>query len=237
MPKSPKKKSSKASLPSWRTLMRQAEALEKQTVFRSVKERKQVKARAAALREQANLKHRSERKAEIAKASKPKKAARKKRIARAVDTLTQAMYSDNAAPASLQGLARLTNQEMPLTGLNRGNPGHGELVGGEMYNLAEELATLARKKGGKDEIQSRLMMATATAAYEGERAADKRHMQAVRAIHEANTDKVVCAALAVFECDPRFRNGFDPAVMLSGYTLARIVDALNRAGYTAQGRI
>lgn len=236
MSKSPKKKSSKANTPSWRTMLRKASAMEKQAKKIKGIAGHRLLARASVLREQANLKHRSERKA---KAPKPKKTTRKKRIARAVDKLTEAMYGDNAPPATLGGIARLVNQEQGLVQTRwqarEKQPGRGEIVGGEMHKLAEEIATLARKKGGKDEIQSKLMMATATAAYEGERKADKRHMQNVKDIHEAHTDKVVCGFIATFEATEQ-RTGMLPAVNVSAYTMALIVDALNRAGYTAKGK-
>lgn len=130
------------------------------------------------------------------------------------DAMSEALYGDNA---------------QPMMGTQA--PGHGEIVGGVLSRKADEIAKLARKKGGVDEIQRELGHLTATATYEGRVAAERMHSANIKAIHEAHTDKVVNAALATLMTDPRFRDGFPGAVTISGYTLARIVDALNRAGY------
>lgn len=220
--------------------MRRADKLELESKQRgrSNATRANLRKRAAALRELANLKHRSERKAEVTKKSVKRGGAKRRRSVRKPDPLTQSLYGDGAGPATLEGLAQFVNQEQPLVSINRGTeqPGRGEIVGGEMHKLTEEIAALARKKGGTDAIQNKLAMATATARYDGECVAEKRHGQNLKDIHEAHTDKVVCSALALFEKDPNFERGFPDAIMVSGYTLARIVDALHRAGYTPRGR-
>lgn len=117
-------------------------------------------------------------------------------------------------------------------------PGHGEIVGGEMSRKADEIIKLARSKlpNLADEVQSKLALLESTARYEGECRADKQHMHEVKAIHEATTDKIVCAALAVFEADMRSNGGLPSAVTISGYTLARMIDALNRVGYSGKGK-
>src|SRR4051794_9833843 len=137
MSKSPKKKSSKASSPSWRTLLRQAEKLEKAAGSGPIAGRNRK--RAAALREQANLKHRSERKAK-AKVTVRKKI--KKQLVRdpvfagSAEALNQAIFGDGMPPATLGGIDRATSPAWQNTSAQQEQPGRGEIVGGEMSRLA-----------------------------------------------------------------------------------------------------
>jgi hypothetical protein len=115
-------------------------------------------------------------------------------------------------------------------------PGRGEIVGGEVSKLADKLAAIARKKGGTDAVQAELAQMIATARYEGQKAADDRHMKSIREMHEASTDKIVCSFIAVTEAEMKRGGGLPPAVTISSYTLCRMLDALNRAGYHADGK-
>lgn len=115
-------------------------------------------------------------------------------------------------------------------------PGRGEIVGGELAKQADTLAALARKKGGTDAVQAQLAAMLRIMRYEVQKAADDRHMKTVKDIHEATTDKIVCSAIAAFQMQMKEQGGLPPAVTIPSYTLCRMLDALNRAGYSAEGR-
>lgn len=117
-----------------------------------------------------------------------------------------------------------------------GLPGHGEIVGGAEYQFAEEIAKLARKKGGKDAIQKLVTLRIARARAEGQNIAERGRTELMQIQHEAVTDKAVCSAIGAFEQQMKLFNGLPPSVVMSSYTICRMLDALNRAGYTADGK-
>ena len=116
------------------------------------------------------------------------------------------------------------------------SPGHGEIVGGAEYQLTEEIMALARKKGGKDAIQNKITERIAVARAEGQILADRNMVQTAKRTHEAHSDKVVCGALATWEMAMTVNGGLPSTCVVSGYTVARIMDVLNRLGYSGNGR-
>lgn len=122
-------------------------------------------------------------------------------------------------------------------GIHPSIPGHGELVGGSDALAADQIAKLARKRGGVDAIQAELAKMLAAARTEGQKMAAERYMKATKETHERTIDNVVCSAIAVFEAQMRKFDGLPATVTTSGYTICRMIDALNRAGYTANGKI
>jgi hypothetical protein len=115
-------------------------------------------------------------------------------------------------------------------------PGQGEIVGGEISRLADSIAKMARQKGGKDRIEMELKRIERMAEYQGERCADERHTKNVQHMSEAITDKIVCSAIATLEAQMNTQRGLPPALFMSAYTICRMLDALGRAGYTAEGK-
>lgn len=115
-------------------------------------------------------------------------------------------------------------------------PGHGEVVGGAEHQFAEEIAKLARKKGGKDAIQKKISERIAQAHAVGQSLAERTQNGAMQHMHEAHTDKVVCSAIGAFEQQMKLFNGLPPSVVMSSYTICRMLDALGRAGYSANGK-
>lgn len=117
-------------------------------------------------------------------------------------------------------------------------PGHGEIVGGADAKLAERIATLARKKGGIDEIQTMLALTRAAALYEGRAEADQRATKTLVHVQQVIADRIVCGFIAEVESSMKYYSGLPPQMtwQLSSFTLTKIVDALNDAGYTSRGR-
>jgi hypothetical protein len=110
-------------------------------------------------------------------------------------------------------------------------PGHGEIVGGAEHQFAEEIAKLARKKGGKDAIQNLITNRIAIARAEGQSLAERGRSELSQKAHEVHCDKVVRSALATWELASKLNGGLPAALVVSGYTIARMIDVLNRHGY------
>jgi hypothetical protein len=110
-------------------------------------------------------------------------------------------------------------------------PGHGEIVGGAEHQFAEEIAKLARKKGGKDAIQNLITNRIAIARAEGQSLAERGRSELSQKAHEVHCDKVVRSALATWEIASKLNGGLPAALVVSGYTIARMIDVLNRHGY------
>lgn len=117
-------------------------------------------------------------------------------------------------------------------------PGRGEIVGGADAQLVEQIAGLIRKKGGKDQIQNLIAATRAAARYEGAVDADQRGTKRLVEAQQVLADKVVCGFIGEVEFAQRVYAGLPPDMVwsVSSYTLLRIVDALNVAGYSARGR-
>lgn len=133
-------------------------------------------------------------------------------------------------------LGRSEAWQETIQAMGRENPGHGEIVGGADAQLAEKLVALARKKGGKDAVQNEIMALRQISHYEGRVASDKAATARMVELQQGFADRVVCGFLA--EVDEHMRNGLEPAstFTLNSFTVVKIVDALNKAGYRATGK-
>lgn len=207
MTKSPKT----AETPSWRTLMRRAKTAPRI-------EAKQLREQAASLR-------RAER------ATTKKAAVSNKRRLEAMRVVASI-----PEPATLGGINRIPSSSWQNQ--NGQTPGHGEIVGGEVSKMAETLAALARKKGGTDAVQAELARLIAIARYEGQKAGDDANAKGYLATREAIDEKIVCGFIAEVDMAQQRYRGLPPDMVwnLNSFTITKIVDALNRAGYTAKGR-
>lgn len=138
------------------------------------------------------------------------------------------------APATQQGVERVA-----LTPTERGAPGHGELVGGAFSQLADRLTKLARKKGGTDAIQNELAALAASSKYEGSVETDKAATKRLLDVQQIIADRIVCGFLAEIEHTMNFHRGLPPGMVhtIDSFTITKIVDALNKAGYRPQGKV
>ena len=102
---------------------------------------------------------------------------------------------------------------------------------------AEALMKLARHKGTDvGNIHHELCRIAANAGHEARQEADQRHIETLKHIHEANAINVVCAFVATANAMAKANRGPMPeTVIVSGFQLARVVDALEKAGYSADG--
>lgn len=123
-------------------------------------------------------------------------------------------------------------------GQTHGAPGHGEIVGGADAKLTEEVIKLARKKGGFDAVKNALTSALATAKYEGSTETDKLATKRLIQVQQIQADRVVCGFIAEVEHSQKLHHGLPPGMtwMLNSFTVIKIIDALNAAGYYADGR-
>lgn len=121
---------------------------------------------------------------------------------------------------------------MPLTE----QPGKGEVVGGYLAALAGQIAKLARKKGGIDEIQGRLMVLEAQTRHDAKVDANERVQKAAQQANEQWRENIVTGFLARCAALEQMHRGLPDTVVVDGMTLARVIDALHGAGYTARGK-
>lgn len=220
---------------SWRTLARRAEKATSPTVAR------RLRAEAARLR-------RADR---ATKGVKKKSAPAGRNIdagmraakgwaTRRADELRKAVGAGGLAalaaqaPAAPQGI----NRDVSSTWNNGKAPGHGEIVGGADSQLAEKLVALARKKGGKDAVQIELMTLRQASKYEGCVETDKASTTRLIEVQQITADRVVCGFIAEVDHAMQFHRGLPPAMtwLLNSFTVTKIVDALNKAGYRATGK-
>jgi hypothetical protein len=104
-------------------------------------------------------------------------------------------------------------------------------------DAAENLMKVARHKNTSPEaFQSELLRIAANAKYEAKKEAQDEHRKAIIRNNEQHHINAVCAFIAELEGLSRENGGPMPqAVVLSGYTVARVIDALKKAGYSAEG--
>lgn len=223
---------------SWRTLARRAE----KAAGKNLPMARRLRAQAAELRRTERTKNRvSTVEGKIVPAKRrnlgaAKRAVKgwatrhanalKREVAAVRDPVGAELYGDNAKQATAQGL----NAEY--------RPGHGELVGGSLSQLAERLTKLARKKGGKDEIQHELAALSATSKYVGQVETDKAATKRLVDIQKLTGDRIVCGFLSEIEHCMKVNRGLPPGMthIIGSYTITKIMDALNRAGYSASGQ-
>ena len=75
------------------------------------------------------------------------------------------------------------------------------------------------------------------AQISGKSEAEKEALRRIKANLEAQSINVVCAFVAEMNGIAALNRGpLPPSVMVSGYTLARVLDALKQAGYTENGK-
>ena len=221
MSKSPKKTSS------WRTLMRRAATATKKGHASAAK---RLKDQAASLR-------RSER-AVAPATGKPSQRSLALKAAWAKRKLAGAAAAIDAGPIRGPDMIATHDKAQGWTVELRDQPGRGEIVGGELARKADEIAKLAKKRGGTDAIQTMLTSIEAIARHEGEMKAEREAVRIRAAYHRAMDDKIVCAFIALVDDAQRSLRGLPPEMVwsLDALTLTKIVDALNEAGYTAKGR-
>lgn len=119
------------------------------------------------------------------------------------------------------------------------SPGKGEVVGGADSKMAEKLVTLARKKGGKDAVQNEIMAMRQTALYEGRVEADTAATKRLIEVQERIAERIVCGFISEVDTCVAQHHGLPPAMTwnLNSFLIIKIVDALNKAGYRATGRV
>lgn len=119
-----------------------------------------------------------------------------------------------------------------------GNPGRGEIVGGADALLAERIVELARKKGGRDAVQSEIMAMRLVAKYEASVETDKNATKRLIEAQQILADRVVCGFIAEVDHAINFHRGLPPGMtwLLNSFTVVKIIDALNKAGYSTTGR-
>lgn len=112
----------------------------------------------------------------------------------------------------------------------------------EIADKAQKIIKLARGKDGakaQEAVENHLSMMRHGSYCDGEYEAGVIHRKRMLEQQQAIDTKIVCGFLA--EVDEQMRShhgGIPPEVtfVVNSYTLVKIVDALNRAGYYANGR-
>jgi len=141
--------------------------------------------------------------------------------------INQAMFGDNAA--SVDSMPLMPGAEQP---------GRGEIVGGYLAHKANELAKIARKKGGVDAIQAQLRMLEAEARHQAACDANARVQKVAQEANERWRENIVTGFMArMAGLERMHRNGLPDAIVVDGVTLARVCDALAAAGYSATGKL
>lgn len=101
---------------------------------------------------------------------------------------------------------------------------------------ARAIVVAARKKNGATAIENTLIQVALQAGYEATQRAEQHELEHLKAIHETNAINVVAAFMAEMEAIQTLNRGaVPPALMTSGFTIARVVDALAKAGYSKNG--
>jgi hypothetical protein len=213
------KKSSKATTPSWRTLMRRAKSIEKNYPKSPVAAK--LRADAAKLRKA---------KPTSPTVTAPRSEAMKKAWATRRAKAVQSVPDPGMAVGEWNVIASYDMQGEV--------PGHGEIIGGAEHQFAEEIAKLARKKGGKDAIQNLITNRIATARAEVQNSESDVARKRLIELRERIDEQIVCSWLAEVDALQTMSRGIPPDTVfqIGSLTVVKIVDALNRAGYTNGGR-
>jgi hypothetical protein len=139
-----------------------------------------------------------------------------------------AVFGINQGPSKAWGLERI----------DRGEPGHGELVGGnstpeyflEADRTLERLSKL--KKGDKDAAGIMLRSLVMTGVSAGRQ---QERVQQTAARYETNRlwqNKIVCSFIAECNMVQHMESGLPAVMMVQGLQIARVLDALASAGWT-----
>jgi hypothetical protein len=146
--------------------------------------------------------------------------------------------TDEERDAVRQSLGRVQGPDGELPERDaEGRPEPGVLVGGKDEQDAQRIIAMIERREGGSAVAEELNKLYRVAKYQGEKAADQRHTEQLKRIHEANAINVVCALLAEMEEAARANGGPLPTIVtVAGYTMARVIDALHRAGYSSKGK-
>jgi uncharacterized protein YdbL (DUF1318 family) len=220
MPKKPRK-SSTASSPSWRTLMRRATAIEKAGKPRA----------AAALRKQAaELRHgrpQRTRRSDVNAAQAAVNQVRGNALG-GIAGATTASFTGGGAPAVDQAL----NEAM-----------FGEQIKPTLIGVVDtdaeiaDIIAAARRDGAQEVILNRLLALQGVAKYEGQKQADDQATKRLIEVQKRTDERIVCGFIAEVEAAIQLHRGLptDQVWSLNSLLVVKITDALNRAGYSAKG--
>lgn len=102
---------------------------------------------------------------------------------------------------------------------------------------AEVLMKLARKKSINPEtFHNELVRLAALHRLEAKQEASTLYMEHLKRARETNDINVVCAFIASVEGVMRANGGsLSPSIVVAGYTVARVLEALKAAGYSESG--
>lgn len=112
----------------------------------------------------------------------------------------------------------------------------------EIADKAQKIIKLARGKDGakaQEAVENHLSMMRLGSYNDGEHEASVLYRKRLLESQNAIDAKIVCGFLAEVDEQMRSHHGGIPPEMtfvVNSYTLVKIVDALNRAGYYANGR-
>ncbi len=228
------KKSSKATTPSWRTLMRRAKDEDKAG---KPKVAASLRAKAADMRKGTRGK------------KKPASTPRSEALKKAWATRRANAFSGTTSEQSREYakvLRQADNQSdtpnrgfSTVTGVDGGAPGRGEIIGGAEHQFAEEIAKLARKKGGKDAIQNLITERIAIARAEGARLVQRDVADKLIAQRKRIDEQIVCGWVTEVLDMKRYDGGAldeNSTLMVAPHIVERLLNALTEAGYTPTGR-
>jgi hypothetical protein len=233
------KKSSKASSLSWRTLMRRARLADAKGHGSAAKRLRTMASNIRHGKVTAKPKAPSSR-------SKAAEALRAQRMDDKIKAKTSGGNGGSTPRTAIGGAGgysvtedEAANSNLNQRGLPSTAPGQGEIVGGFDDVMTAKLMKLARQKGGDILVKTEIMQIQATARYEGERKRDAEAVKTLKEVQRATDEKIVCSFLAEVETAQKLTRGLPPdqVWLVASLTLVKIVDALNRAGYTAKGLI
>lgn len=111
------------------------------------------------------------------------------------------------------------------------------LIDGDGIEMMRALAQHEYKPGEIDQFAIGLRARLVDAKVTGGRQADEINTNLLKTVHEVNRINVVSAFMAEMDGVQKLNGGpLPPSMMVSGYTLARVYDALRDAGYTTEGK-
>lgn len=137
------------------------------------------------------------------------------------------------------GLLNTETKSSPAVGYQI--PGRGEIVGGADAAMADEIMKLAKQKNGTGAMDAVQALITNYGQLRENLGASQQRLDASkqkRSIIAEYDRRIVCGFLSEVY-DVQQRDGEIPDAMiwtLNSFTVSRIVDALNRAGYFPAGQ-
>lgn len=135
-----------------------------------------------------------------------------------------------------------------------GLPGKGEIVGKTINDGDVRLASwkvtkdetapdhvadmirFAKEKDGDELIRTKLAILISTARFEGQTYAEGQAMEQAKRVREMAQERAIQSFLAVCEAQVRSEGALNSVNLIGGALLAHIIDALDRSGYTAEGK-